>query len=142
MEEKIIKPVAIGNPIEKEEIVIKVNYEELEKQVETKRLELKHKLKCDVHSFIIKIKEDDYAVVFLREPLRLVKIKCIDILLSQKTPATAADILIGSCLISEASDERLHTDDAIYMSLIMNAMDLVEYYSEVVKKKKLTRLNK
>ena len=32
----------------------KVNYEELEKQVETKRLELKHKLKCDVHSFIIK----------------------------------------------------------------------------------------
>ena len=135
MEEKIIKPVAIGNPIEKEEIVIKVNYEELEKQVETKRLELKHKLKCDVHSFIIKIKEDDYAVVFLREPLRLVKIKCIDILLSQKTPATAADILIGSCLISEASDERLHTDDAIYMSLIMNAMDLVEYYSEVVKKK-------
>ena len=121
------------NEVKKEEV--KFDFEDFEKQVEAKRLELMGQLKCQVHSFIIKVKEDDFAVIFLREPLRITKIRCIDILLSQKTPATAADTLIESCLIAEASDDRLAKDDAIYMTLIMNCMDLIEYYSECFKKK-------
>lgn len=114
---------------------VEFKFEEFEAQVEAKRLELCKQMNTNVHSFIIKVEKDDYAVAFLKEPMRMVKIRCIDILLAQKTPATAADTLITSCLIREASDTRIETDDAIYMTLIMNAMDLVEYYSEVFKKK-------
>lgn len=113
---------------------MKEKMSELELNVEAKRVELQDKFKCNVHSFIIKVGEKDNAVAYIREPVRLTKLRVMDLVTGSGGVATASDLLISSCLIEEESDKRIATDDKIYMTLIVNCMDLIQYYSNVQKK--------
>lgn len=105
-----------------------------EEKIEELRLNLVAQHKCNVHSFIIETEDENNAVIFLKEPARLTKIRVLDLFYGAGGAASASDLLIQSCLIKEASDQRLATDDRIYLSLVVNCMDLIQYYSNVQKK--------
>jgi hypothetical protein len=117
--------------------------EELEKQVEEKCAELKTKLGCDVHGYIITIKketeteEGDYAVGYIKEPARAIKMKAFDEIFNGST-SRASSFLLTSCLIKEESDDRISDNksenDTLYMTFIYYANELMKFYGDVLKK--------
>jgi len=115
------------------------NLEALEAKVEEKRLELKEKLKRNVYSYIVKVDENDYAVGYVKEPERLVKMRVLDMLAMQNGVSAAGDMLLSTSLLVEESDRRiLSTDsqfDTLYLTMITNCIELIQVYADVIKKK-------
>lgn len=113
--------------------------EELEVTVEEKRLELKEKLKRNVYSYVIKISDEDYAVAYVKEPERLVKMRVLDMLATQQGMSAAGDMLLSTSLIPEESDKRILSTsseyDTLYLTMVTNCIELIQVYADVIKKK-------
>ena len=111
---------------------------ELELKVEEVKLALSKKYNKKVYAYIVTVDDAEsvdgkYAVIYVKEPERMVKLRVLDIATTQGV-TTAGDTLLAACLCEE-SDRRIHTNDALYITMIMNVMDLVQLYSDVIKKK-------
>lgn len=116
-----------------------VYLDQLEKEVEVKRLELKEKFKREVYSYIVKIKDGDYAISFIQEPQRLTKMRAMDSMNTNGSISSVGDMVLQSSLIKEESDRRvldLNPEyDSLYLTMINACSELISMYSTVLKKK-------
>lgn len=115
------------------------NFLKLEAEVEAKRVELQAKLKKQVYSYMISVGENDWAIAYIQEPHRLTKMRVLDMLAMQQGMSEAGQILLESSLIQEESDKRILNEnpenDALFLTMITNCIELIKVYSEVLKKK-------
>lgn len=114
-------------------------FQKLEAEVEAKRLELQVKLKKQVYSYMIQVDDDDWAIAYIQEPHRLTKMRVLDMLAMQQGMSEAGQILLESSLIQEESDKRILNEnpenDALFLTMITNCIELIKVYSDVLKKK-------
>lgn len=113
--------------------------EQLEISVEETRKQLEEKLRVKVYSYIITVKEDDYAIIYLKEPPRLTKMRVMDLLATGQGISSAGDLLLTTSLIPEVSDPRIQSSapewDALYLTTITNIIEMIQVYSDILKKK-------
>jgi hypothetical protein len=111
--------------------------EQVEKQVEETKKVLTEKYKSKITTYIIKVDDseivDDYAIFYLKEAERITKLRILDTI-SSGGITTAGDLLVTTCLLEE-SDKRINTNDSLYLTLVMNVLDTIKIYDQVIKKK-------
>lgn len=117
---------------------MKQTLEQIELQVEETKQILSKKYNRKVYGYIVNVDDanddEQYAVIYVKEPERMVKLRVLDLATTQGI-TTAGDTLLSSCILTEESDKRIQSNDALYITMIMNVMDLVQLYSDVIKKK-------
>lgn len=110
--------------------------EGLKTEIDTKKLELEQKNKCEIKVFAFATK-DDCVIGYLKDPDRLTKMRAIDMYEQSRTQA--GDIILRSGLIQEESDSRIleekKENDPFYLGAIDFAVKSVGMYLDVLKKK-------
>ncbi len=120
----------------KEKHTTKDTLEARQKEVEQKAEELSVRYKTKVHPLLF-MPDGEVIVGYLKEPNREFKKKCIDLFyMGQVT--NAGTLILENGLIREESDARILSEasenDTIYMGALMEAIGIVKFISNAVKK--------
>lgn len=88
--------------------------------------------------FVVDEENSDYAIGFLKTPMREVKLNAID-MHNQLGGSKAGQYLLSSCLIPGESDPRITSNspehDDIYLGAVFSVNKLVTAFTDVSKKK-------
>jgi len=107
-------------------------------KAELKATELKASLGKEVHLIFFDTDEHGIVIGYLTEPDRITKMRALD-LVTMSRFTEASDIVLRTSLIAEESDKRILSEDSkydkIYLGAIMAAQQLVQFYTDPIKKK-------
>lgn len=93
-------------------------------EVEQKAAELTESLKCPVHPFVFLLQGKERVAGYVREPDRMEKIQYLDRV--NISPASAAMNLLEACLVKDASDPRITSEDREFDSLHLGAITFIQ----------------
>ena len=90
-----------------------------------------------MHPLVINIDEDNWAIGFLKEPPRAVKLEAIA-RISTQDPVRAGEFLFNTCLLVSDSDpiftSQNSKDDSVVMAGILAAAKVIKVKQDVSKK--------
>ncbi len=114
----------------------KDSFEKRQQEVEQQAEELSVQYKVKVHPLLF-VPNGEEIVGFIKEPSREFKKKCIDLFyMGQVT--NAGTLILENGLIKEHSDARILSEapehDYIYMGALMEAIGIVKYINNAIKK--------
>jgi hypothetical protein len=110
--------------------------QELQDSTELKRVSLEtiRKETVKVLYVCLNAEKTEFAAFYYVEPSRITKMRAFD-KINMGQMAEAGELIIDCCVIKEASDERLLTDDKMFFALVNTLTDSISYYTYVIKKK-------
>jgi hypothetical protein len=113
--------------------------EEFRTRAESKRKDIEELLKCKVFAFCYSFSEEDFGMIFIKEPdFRTEKI-ALD--MAPRSMMDAGEFILDSCIVKEESDPRIWCEDAESLhkkqriGAIISCRDLVTYSLDIIKKK-------
>lgn len=95
-----------------------------DEQVAQKVQELTESTGKKIHAFVFLLGGAERVAGYVREPDRMEKIQYLDRVATAS--ASAAMVLLEACLIKEASDPRISSEDAQYDSLHLGAIQFIQ----------------